>query len=142
MAEVIITRLSIADIAKLDQVAPGVFDHPINPQLCREFLADPRHHLVVAIESATVVGMASAVHYVHPDKAPQLFINEVAVAPTHQNQGIGTQLLDALLAIARNLNCTEAWVLSDRDNVPAMRLYKSGGGEEAPRDQIMFTFKL
>ncbi|HEY1684843.1 MAG TPA: GNAT family N-acetyltransferase [Tepidisphaeraceae bacterium] len=142
MAEVTITRLSIADIAKLHQVAPGVFDHAINPQLCREFLADPRHHLVVAIELATVVGMASAVHYVHPDKAPQLFINEVAVAPTHWNQGIGRQLLDAMLAIARHLGCTEAWVLTDRDNVPAMRLYKSAGGEEAPRDQVMFTFKL
>lgn len=47
---------------------PGVFDDPIIAKATSAFLADPRHHLVVAIASGTVVGFASAVHYVHPDK--------------------------------------------------------------------------
>jgi hypothetical protein len=55
-----------------------------DPVLTPQFLSDPRHHLAVAIDEGWVVGMASAVHYVHPDKAPQLFINEVAVTPPYQ----------------------------------------------------------
>lgn len=129
-----------ADI--LRQVAAGVFDHAIAPRLCEEFLNDPRHHLAVAMDAETVVGMASAVHYVHPDKEPQLWINEIAVASTHQNHGIGKQLLDALLSLACELDCTEAWVLTERTNIPALKLYASCGGVEAPRDQVMFTFKL
>ena len=54
-----------------------------------EFLADSRHHLAVAVDEGRVVGMASAVHYVHPDKPPELWINEVGVAPTHRGLGIG-----------------------------------------------------
>ena len=73
----------------LEHTAEDVFDNPINPEWCTEFFADPRHHLVVALDGDLVVGMASGVHYLHPDNAPQLFINEVAVASTHAGQGIG-----------------------------------------------------
>src|SRR3954468_22650564 len=134
--------LSAADVELLDQLAAGVFDHGIDRTLSKEFLADPRHHLVVAIESGTIVGMASGVHYVHPDKKPELWINEVGVSPTHRNQGVGAQLLAALLDEGRRHGCVEAWVLTDRENLPAMRLYASRGGVEAPRDQVMFTFTL
>lgn len=126
----------------LARVAVGVFDHPVIPERCREFLADSRHHLAVAVEADAVVGMASAVHYVHPDKEPELWINEVAVAPTHQNRGIGKRLVRALLDAGRSLGCTEAWVLTDRSNEPAMRLYASCGGSPAPRESVMFSFRL
>lgn len=68
----------------LSNVAAGVFDHAIDPRWAAEFMADPRHQLAVAIENGQVVGMASAVHHVHPDKPPELWINEVGVAPTNQ----------------------------------------------------------
>ena len=123
-------------------VAPDVFDRPIDPRLCAEFLSDPRHHIAVAIDDGLVVGFASGVHYVHPDKPPELWINEIAVAATHRNQGIGKQLLKALLSVGRAQGCIEAWVLTDRSNTPAMRLYGSVEGAEAPTDQVMFNFKL
>ena len=100
--------LTPGEDALLGTVAPDVFDGPIDRRWSAEFLADPRQHLVVARDGETVVGMASAMHYVHPDKAPQLFINEVGVASTHQGQGIGRRLLDALLEHGRALGCTEA----------------------------------
>ena len=92
----------------LSAVAPEVFDHPIDPDLTREFLSDPRHHLAVAIDDGMVVGFASAVHYVHPDKPPQLWINEVAVAPSHHRRGLGKAVLRALLDVGRAHRCTEA----------------------------------
>jgi len=126
----------------LTRVAAGVFDHRLRPESCAEFLSDARHHIAVAIDEGTVVGMASGVHYVHPDKEPELWVNEVGVAPTHRNRGLGRQLLLALLDVGRKLGCVEAWVLTDRANLPAMRVYGSCGGVEADRDQVMFTFPL
>lgn len=76
-----IKLLGRGDEAVLTHVAPGVFDHAVDPARSVEFLNDPRHHLAVAIEAGLVVGVASAVHYVHPDKSPELWINEVGVAP-------------------------------------------------------------
>jgi len=52
------------------------------------------------------------------------------------------QLVRALLNRARQLDCAEAWVLTDRANEPAMRLYASCAGRAAPRDQVMYTFEL
>ena len=130
------------DQAVLDNVSPGVFDDVLDPQLVAEFLGNDRHHLVVAVDQGQVVGFASGVHYVHPDKRPELWINEVGVAPSHQGRGIGKAVIQTLLQHGKRLGCGEAWVLTDRSNHAAMRLYTSTGGQEAPRDQVMFTFFL
>ena len=126
----------------LDKVADDVFDDPIDARAAREFLRDPRSRLAVATDDGVVVGFVSAVVYVHPDKpAPELWINEVGVAPSHQGRGIARRLLESTLEDARASGCREAWVLTDRSNHPAMRLYESGGGE-ASGDHVMFTFRL
>lgn len=135
-----VTILGREEGEALTQVAPGVFDAEIDAQLVAEFLADPRHHLAVARAGGTIVGMASALHYVHPDKPPELWINEVGVAPSHQGQGVGTQLLRCLLAHGRQLGCAEAWVLTDSANVAATGLYSAVGGRAEPC--VMFTFQL
>jgi ribosomal protein S18 acetylase RimI-like enzyme len=130
------------DEAVLTRVAPGVFDHDVDPVLSAEFLRDPRHHLAVALESGTVVGFASGVHYVHPDKPAELWINEVGVAPTHQRQGLGRKLLQALFARGRELGCREAWVLTSPANGAAVRLYEAVGGIDMADPPVMFTFRL
>ncbi len=112
----------------LQHVADGVFDDALDAYWTTAFFEDARHHLCVAIEDGVVVGMVSAVDYVHPDKAPQLWINEIGVAPSHQRRGIGRQLLDTILLHGRTLGCTEAWLGTEEGNVPAKALYRSVGG--------------
>lgn len=127
-----IRLLGAHEAAVLDRVAPDVFDDAVVAGWTRRFLDDPRHHLAVALDDGVVVGMASAVDYVHPDKAPQLFINEVGVAGSHHRQGIGRRLVDLLLAHARALGCTYAWVGTEADNVAARALYERAGGAAEP----------
>jgi GNAT superfamily N-acetyltransferase len=134
--------LGPGDASVLDRVAVGVFDHAVDPRWTAEFLADPRHHLAVVLDGELVVGMASAVHYVHPDKPPELWVNEVSVAPPYWRRGIGRQLLEALFTRGRALGCREAWVGTDPSNTPARRLYTAVGGEEAPEPFIMVSFPL
>jgi ribosomal protein S18 acetylase RimI-like enzyme/SAM-dependent methyltransferase len=128
------------DAAVLDSVADGVFDFAIDPRWTREFFTDPRHHLAVAIADGTVVGMATAVHYVHPDKPPELWVNEVGVAPPFRGQQIGRRLLAALFARGRALGCTEAWLGTEPDNTAARRMYAAAGGTE--QEMVYVTFEL
>ena len=131
------------DAGVLANVAPDVFDDRIDAGRAKEFLADARHHLAVAIDDGLVVAFVSAVHYVHPDKpCPELWINEVGVVETHRGRGLGTRLLRAVFAVARDLGCAEAWVLNDRANTAALRLYAAAGSAEATTDHVMFTFRL
>lgn len=134
--------LGAADAKILQRVAPDVFDHEVDPALARQFLADPRHHLAVALDHDTVVGFASGLHYIHPDKPAELWVNELGVAPTHQGQGIGKAVLQALLVVGRQIGCAQAWVLTDGDNGAAMAVYRGVGGVEEPRASTMFTFDL
>jgi ribosomal protein S18 acetylase RimI-like enzyme len=135
-----IRLLGSGDAEVLDRVADDVFDGPVSSEWAREFLNDRRHHLVVALDGATVVGFASAVHYLHPDKPSELWINEVGVAPTHHRRGIGRQLLDALFAHGRSLGCRQAWVLTEEDNDAGRGLYRALGGVE--EGTLMYTFRL
>ena len=145
----IVTRvLAPGDESVLMGVAPEVFDNPVDPDLVAEFLNDPRHHIAVAIDDGVVVGFASGVHYVHPDKRPELWINEVAVAPTHQRRGLGKAVTAALLEVGRDHECQVAWVLTDASNAAAMALYASLGGTEGADDEasnqatIGYSFEL
>jgi ribosomal protein S18 acetylase RimI-like enzyme len=134
--------LRTGDGSVLDRVADDVFDNAIQPALAREFVDDERHHLAVAIDDGIVVGFASGVHYVHPDKPPELWINEVGGAPTHLRRGLAQTLLRMLLDAGRTLGCAQAWVLTDRDNTAAMRLYESVGGDPGTRQHVMFELQL
>jgi len=133
--------LRSGDESILERVAPDVFDHAIDPKACAAFLNEPRFHLAVAIDVDVVVGFASGMHYHHPDKPiPELWIDEVAVAPTHRGRGVGMAVMRALLDAGRAVGCGEAWVLTDRSNAAALRLYGGTGGRDS--DCVMFSFKL
>jgi ribosomal protein S18 acetylase RimI-like enzyme len=137
-----IKLLEQGDEGILERVVPEVFDNVLNRAWTAEFLNDQRHHLAVALDEGLVVGMASAVHYLHPDKPTELWINEVGVAPTHWRQGIGQRLVNALLQLGRELGAKEAWVLTERDNTAAINLYQSTGGVNETDDTVMYTFYL
>ena len=114
----------------LNHVAEGVFDNPIDADLTAKYLANPHNHIAVAIEDDVVVGFASGMDYIHLDKKGQMWINEVGVASTHQRRGVGKAVLAALTNLAREIGCTEAWVLTDEDNDAARGLYENAGGVE------------
>jgi ribosomal protein S18 acetylase RimI-like enzyme len=137
-----IKLLQAADRAMLDRVAPDVFDGPIVPEWRDEFFDDTRHHLVVALDDEVVVGFVSALHYVHPDKPPELWIDEVGVAPSHQQRGIGRRLLGRMLEHGADLGCVQAWVLTGPGNTAAQRLYTASGGRAAEELSVMFEFPL
>lgn len=137
-----IRLLAPSEIGVLSGAAEGVFDRAVDPELAREFLADPRHHIVVALEDARVIGFVSALDYVHPDKPRELWLNEASVAPGHRRTGLATRLITAMLDHARARGCQQAWVLTERSNGPALGLYLAVGGEEPEHEVVMFEFDL
>lgn len=125
----------------LGRVAPDVFDHAVQPDLLREFLDNPMNHLAVAVLDGSVVGMVSAIKYVHPDKPLQMFINELGVASTHRRLGIGRKLMESILEHGKRLGCTEAWVGTEVDNEAALALYRSTGSP-IQEQAVIFTYEF
>lgn len=137
-----IKRLQQGDENVLNNVSADVFDHSVDVELSRSFLTNPSHHIAVALDDGLVVGMATAVHYVHPDKSTELWLNEVGVAQTHHRQGIATKMLESLFEAGRRQGCKQAWVLTDRGNSRAMNFYASFNHVDGPDDCVMYTFNL
>ncbi|MBC7562678.1 MAG: GNAT family N-acetyltransferase [Gemmatimonadaceae bacterium] len=140
-SEVVVRLLGAHEATVLAYVAPQVFDEPVNGAWCTEFLADSRHHLAVALHGPLVVGMASAVHYLHPDKPNEMLINEAGVSESYRDLGIGRRLLAALLAHATLLGCEGAWVLTEASNAAARRMYAAAGGIEKQDAPVMIEFR-
>jgi len=51
-------------------------------------------------------------------------------------------MLRDMLTLGRRLHCRCAWVLTNRANIPAMRLYAAGGGVAEADPSILFEFDL
>lgn len=123
------------------RVAVEVFDHPVILGNLAEYLATPGHHLVVAISDGEIVGQVAAMVHRHPDGSrKELFIDEVAVTPALQRQGIAGRMLDKMLVLGRELGCQEAWLGTEPDNLPARQLYARRGSGGEPF--VMYTFRL
>ncbi len=137
-----IQQLTSANLDALRRIAPDVFDHDVDDEQARAFVDDPRHVMFIAVNADTVVGMASAVEYFHPDKPPQLWINEIGVTPSHRRQGIGRGLIQALLAEAKSRGCAYAWLGTDVDNDVAQACFGSVPRGAAPQPFLLFEWDL
>lgn len=133
--------LTSADVDVLRSVAPDVFDNPIHLERAAEFLSDPRHHLVVALEDGVVIGFVSAIDYLHPDKPkPEIWVNELAVGPPWRRRGVATALMRELLAHAKRIGCRNAWVATEVVNEGAIALYEALGGAAKKDRAVVFDF--
>ena len=130
------------DLYALCHTSADIFDNPVDPDLAREFLNDPRHHLAIAIVAGEIVGMATAVHYIHPDKKPELFINEAGVDKSVRGNGIGRRLIHRLCVFGKSLGCTSAWVATEPDNIGANKAYTAAGGRPSNKPFVMYEFDL
>lgn len=130
------------DSAILDNVAEDVFDFDVRADSVSAFLADPNSLLAVALDGDTVVGMTSALLYVHPDKPLQMFINEVGVAAPWRRRGVGKALVARMLDEARSRGCAEAWIATETSNDAARALYVASGGREEDEQAVVYTWRL
>jgi ribosomal protein S18 acetylase RimI-like enzyme len=123
-------------------VAAGhLFDSPPDEATSERFLASPGHYLLMAFQEAVPAGFVSGVELTHPDKGTEMFLYELAVDEPFRRRGIGTALVEALLAIARARGCYDLWVMTDHDNDAALATYRRSGTTEES-SHVMLTWDL
>src|SRR5580692_10652935 len=121
--------------------ASSLFDGPARPDATAAFLADDRHHLLVAYEGLRPVGFVSGVEVTHPDKGTEMFLYELAVDEAFRRRGIGRALVERLAALARAAGCYGMWVVTDHDNDAARGTYE-GTGAAPETGQVVEVWTL
>ncbi|MEQ8318507.1 MAG: GNAT family N-acetyltransferase [Phycisphaerales bacterium] len=130
--------LGPGDASVLHRAPPGLFDFPIDSEQTAAFLGDPRHEIIVAIDAATdrPIAFVSANGYLHPDKPPQAWINELATLEAYRGRGIGTALVRRMLGLLAERGYRQAWLATEHDNAAARAVYRKilqeRGGSEDP----------
>lgn len=108
-------------------IADDVFDDDMDADALATFLDAPGHALFVALEDGVVVGQARGCVHLQPDGPPQLYIDNLGVAPAHKRRGIATGLVRALMAWGRSQDCALVWVSTEPDNAEGLAFYRSLG---------------
>ena len=124
---VVITRITEQTAAVLDRVADEVFDHAIDQDRVAAYLATPLQMMCVAVDDGLVVGQVRSAVFLHPDRPPELYVENLGVAPTRQRRGIATRLMDEAFRFGREHGCVDMYVCTEADNEQAIGFYRSLG---------------
>ncbi len=126
--DVVIRRMGVGDRTAVEG-AGSLFDARPDATATDRFLGSSGHHLLIAFEGDAALGFVTGVEMTHPDKGTEMFLYELGVAEEARGRGIGSALVDALAALARERGCYGMWVLTEPDNAAALATYRRAGGE-------------
>lgn len=117
-------------------VADDLFDVPVQSNLLQSYLAEETHWLVAALLDGVVIGKATAMVHRRPDKEDELYLDEIDVIPELRRKGIAKMILKKILEMAEDWGCEECWLGTEKDNIPARKLYESNGAK--PEDFVLY----
>ena len=136
MEAIRVRRMGPGDDAHVHSAA-HLFDRPLDPAATARFLASADHHLLIGFIGAAPVGFVTGVELTHPDKGTEMFLYELAVDSAFRGRGFGSALVGGLAALARDRGCYGMWVLTDDDNVAAIRAYERAGGRRVAAQRML-----
>ncbi len=140
MQSVLVRRAVQADLGALlslyeelvgSKLTAAPADRASSAPLLAEILADPRRELAVALLDGRVVGSADllVVANLTHRGSPWAVVENVIVAATAQRTGVGTALMEHLIAHARAAGCCKVQLLSGKHRTQAHEFYRSVGLE-------------
>jgi GNAT superfamily N-acetyltransferase len=94
----------------------------------------PAGYALLVWDGPDLIGMANY-SFLWPaaDAARSMYLKELFVAEPHRRQGIGKQLMDALLDVATKHGCTRLEWTTDEENEDAQRFYEELGYSRSPK---------
>ncbi len=92
-----------------------------------------------AFDGERLVGMAYAYLLPRPDGKTMFFLYSLGLLEPWQNKGIGTQFMAWLTDYAREIGCSELFVITDKGNPRACRIYEKAGGKSDYEDEIVYV---
>ena len=137
MSDAIVKRLAPGDEAEAQRFDEA-FDATVERDLAARYLADDRHHLLVAYIDDQPAGVATSTEILRPDKKPELFLNELVVIPSFRRRGVAGALLAETKRLAADRGCIAIWVLTEEDNEGGMATYRGAGGTWDGACTVMF----
>lgn len=95
----------------------------------------------VAREGEEIVGWCWGYSLVRPDGERMTYLHELEVDPRARRQGVGKRLVEKTLARAASDKASKVFLITNRSNTAARKLYESCGGQIAEDgDSILYLW--
>ncbi|HRR10289.1 MAG TPA: GNAT family N-acetyltransferase [Rhodothermales bacterium] len=106
-----------------------------------DFVSKETNILCVAYYDGSFAGMAFGylLKKVYGDK--WIYLDEIDVCKNHQRKGVASELMKYFFIFGKEEECSELWLGTERNNIPAQRLYLSLKPTEI-EDVIGYYFNL
>ncbi len=136
-----VKRLHIGDEALAANVLE-IFFLESHHDYVETFLANPLNYLLIAYWENIVVGVLLGYELQRPETPqPKFFVYEMEVLEAQRGRGIGKALINQFKRYCKDRNASELFLITNRSNIPAMRLYSSTGGVQEGEDNVLFVYE-
>jgi len=106
-----------------------------------EFLGQPQNLAFIAKYHDEACALIYGYTLMSLNSPPQLFIYSVDVIHRFQNNGIGSKLFQYVVDYSKENGYSECFVITDKGNKRACRIYKKAGGKSDYEDEIVYVIK-
>lgn len=115
-----------------------------NLENASKFVAHEDNIFLLAYVDNNIAGMISAYKLQRmDDRESEMFFYEIGVNKDFRRLGVARALIEELKRITKMMGVSGMFVLTNRSNLPAMKLYESTGGVESEeKDEVMFSYKI
>lgn len=136
-----ITRLHIEDIDQAVELARS-FKGESDRSVLSQFLSSQDNYLIGAFDDDRPIGIAIAYMLPRVDKkGPMLYMHEIEIAENYRRQKIGSEIMGILRQEIAAAGFHEMFLITNKSNIAAMRLYESSGGKPVHDDDVVFVFE-
>lgn len=129
-----IVPMSAETVEEVAQIERRSFSSPWSLDMLAEELSNPMAVYYTAVEDGTVLGYAGLHHIIDEG-----YITNIAVRADRRGQGIGSLLLDALVAYAQEHDLRTLSLEVRASNAPAIALYEKRKFERAGLRKNYYT---
>ena len=116
-------------------------DIEIDIERLGSFLEHPQNLAFIAKCNDEVCGLLYGYTLMSLTAAPQLFIYSVDVFRRYQNIGIGSTFFQYVVDYSKDKGYSECFVITDKGNKRACRIYEKAGGKNDFDDEIVYVIK-
>jgi len=142
MESLIIDRLHQEDWLRAYKNHQVFWEKQTSQEIIQGFLSkDYNIYLVAEIDHEPVGQLIGFILERWDVETSMLFLYSIDVLADFRRMGIGTQLIKVFRQIGKEAGFSNAFVLTNESNFPAMQLYRAAGGKRTNPDDVMFDFE-
>jgi len=110
-----------------------------NPEYIKDYLSTDGNYAFGWISDGRIVGLAYGYDLERLDGRHMFYLHSIGFLPEYQNGGRGAKFFQYIVDYARKHKFSEVFVITDKSNPRACRIYEKAGAKSDRDDDIVYV---